>query len=85
MLLSVWFVSSMAFVYPVFRGRMDVKAAVALGKALRRASERARERERERERERQRQRQRQRQRARDRDRERASRLLDVLRPVNHYY
>ena len=47
MLLSVWFVSSMAFVYPVFRGRMDVKTAVALGKALRRASERAKERERE--------------------------------------
>ena len=34
MLLSIWLVSSMACVYPLFRRRMEVKAMAALGKTL---------------------------------------------------
>ena len=34
MLLSIWLVSSMACVYSLFRGRMEVKGMAALGKTL---------------------------------------------------
>ena len=34
MLFSIWLVSFMACVYPLFRRRMEVKAMAALGKTL---------------------------------------------------
>ena len=34
MLLSIWLVSSMACVYPLFRERLEVKAMAALGRTL---------------------------------------------------